>query len=153
MGTYHNGPFCGGSNIYLNLITCEDDIFIPPILKSYLLHWYHIYLLLPVIDRMEAMICQHLYWPRIREAIKKEVTDCDTLQRTKRSKIKYDKLPSKEDEETSWNKIYVDIIGPYVNKKKGTEIKFKSKRCYQDIYCNRMVQNNAILIVNLVETT
>ena len=27
--TYHTGYFCGGINIYINLITCEDDIFIP----------------------------------------------------------------------------------------------------------------------------
>ena len=28
-GTYHKGYFCGGSNNYLNLITCEDKIVIP----------------------------------------------------------------------------------------------------------------------------
>ena len=27
-GTYHKGSFCGGSNIYINLITCEDNIVI-----------------------------------------------------------------------------------------------------------------------------
>ena len=28
-GTHHKGPFCGGINIDLNLITCEDKIVIP----------------------------------------------------------------------------------------------------------------------------
>ena len=28
-GTYHKGYFLGGSNIYLNLVTCEDNIVIP----------------------------------------------------------------------------------------------------------------------------
>ena len=37
-GTYHVRYFCGGSNIDLNLITCKDEIFILPILQSYLLH-------------------------------------------------------------------------------------------------------------------
>ena len=62
MGTYQKGSFRGGSNIYLNFITCEDNIFIPLILQSFMLHWYHTYLLHPVMDRTEAMIRQHLYW-------------------------------------------------------------------------------------------
>ena len=31
---YQTGPFCGGSNINLNLITCEDNIVIPLILQK-----------------------------------------------------------------------------------------------------------------------
>ena len=63
--TYQKGYFCGGSNIYFNLITCEDNIFIPLILQSCMLHWYHTYLLHPVMDRTEAMICQKIYCPEI----------------------------------------------------------------------------------------
>ena len=37
-GTYHTFSFRGGSNIYLNLITCEEKGFIPCILSSYVLH-------------------------------------------------------------------------------------------------------------------
>ena len=44
-GTYHKGSICGGINIYLILIMCEYNIVILSILKSYLLHWYHTYLL------------------------------------------------------------------------------------------------------------
>ena len=64
---------------------CEDNIFIPSILQNYVLHWYHKYLLHPGMDIMEATTFQHLYWPGIRESVRKEVTNCDTLQRTKRS--------------------------------------------------------------------
>ena len=77
--------FCGGGNIYLDLITCEDNIVIPPIIQSYVLHWYHTYLLHPGMDRTEATSSQHLYWPGIRDAIWKEVTHFDTCQRTKQS--------------------------------------------------------------------
>ena len=28
-GTYHKGSFCGGINIYINLIIFEDNIIIP----------------------------------------------------------------------------------------------------------------------------
>ena len=33
-GTYHKGSFCGGSNIGLNLITCDDKTIIPSKLKK-----------------------------------------------------------------------------------------------------------------------
>ena len=55
-GTYHKGSFRGGSNIDLNLITCKYGIVIWSILQSYVLHWYHMYLLYPVMYRTEAMI-------------------------------------------------------------------------------------------------
>ena len=47
------------------------------------------------MDRTEVMIHQHLYWPDIRYAIRKEVNNCDTWQRTKQANKKYGKLPAK----------------------------------------------------------
>ena len=46
-GTYHKGSLCGGSNDDLKIITYKDEIFIPSKIQSYLLHWYHTYLLYP----------------------------------------------------------------------------------------------------------
>ena len=43
------------------------------------------YLLHPGIDIMEAMIGQHFYCTNIRDAVRKEVTNGDTLQDTKGS--------------------------------------------------------------------
>ena len=34
MGTYNKGSFNGGSNINLNYISCEDNLFIPSILQG-----------------------------------------------------------------------------------------------------------------------
>ena len=34
------------------------------------------------MNRVEVIICQHLYWPEIRYAVRMEVTNCDTCQRT-----------------------------------------------------------------------
>ena len=82
-GAYHKDYFCGGNNIDLNLIMCEDKIFVSPIIQRYVLHWYHTYLLHPGIDITGAMIYQHMYWPGIREPIHKEVNNCDNYQRTK----------------------------------------------------------------------
>ena len=59
-GTYHKGYFRGGINIELSLITCKDNIVIPSKLQSDVVHWYHTYLLHPVMDITEAIICQYL---------------------------------------------------------------------------------------------
>ena len=87
MGMYHKYYFCGGINIYLNLIPCEDKIFITLILQSYILHWYRMYLFFTVMDITEAVILQHFYCLVIIESVQKEVTNCDTSQCKKRSNI------------------------------------------------------------------
>ena len=88
-GMYHIGSFRGGSNKNINLITCEDKIVIQPIIQSYVLYWYHLYLLHPEMDRTEATILQNVYWSGIRNSVRKEVNNCDTNQRTKQTNIKY----------------------------------------------------------------
>ena len=65
------------------------------------------------MDRTEAMIRKHLYWPGIRESSRKEVTKCDVCQRTKRSTKKNVKVTAKLAEETPWNKLCVDLTDPY----------------------------------------
>ena len=57
------------------------------------------------------MILQHLYWTDIRSAVRKEITECDVCQRTKQSN-KYGQLPATLAEEITWDKIFVNIIGP-----------------------------------------
>ena len=76
------------------------------------------YLLHPVIHKPEVIICQNLYWPYIKDAHPKEVTNYGTCQRTKQSN-KNVKLPAKLSEEIPWNKICVDLIGTYVISTKG----------------------------------
>ena len=58
---YHRGYVCGGINVDLKFITCEDNIVISSKLKSYVVHWYHMYLLHLGMDITEVMIRQHLY--------------------------------------------------------------------------------------------
>ena len=94
-GKYHTSYFCGGSNIDLGLIMCEENIVILSILQKYALHLYHMYLLFPWMYGTEAVIFQHLYWTVIRDNVWKEVTNCDNSQLTKRPNIKYGKLPDK----------------------------------------------------------
>ena len=70
------------------------------------------------MDRTEAMICQHFYWPDIRDSVQEEVNNCDTCQRTKQPPKK-GKLPAKLDEEIPLDKLCVDLIEHYVIRKKG----------------------------------
>ena len=93
-GMYHRGYFCGGSNIYIKLIKCEDKIIIMSKLQKFVLHWYHTYLLHPGMYITEVLIWQHLYCTGIRPAIWKEVTNSDTCQCTKWPNKKYGKLPA-----------------------------------------------------------
>ena len=64
-GAYHKGSFCGYINTDIKPITCKDKIVITSKLQSCVLHWYHMYILHPVMDRTEAMIYQHFYCPYI----------------------------------------------------------------------------------------
>ena len=68
---------------------------------------------------LNYMICQHLYWPGIINAVRKEVTNCDTLQRTKLSNKKHGKLPAKEAEEIPKNILCGFLIDPYDIRRKG----------------------------------
>ena len=105
--------------IYLNLITGEDKIVIPSIIKSCILHWFHTYLRHPVLYRMEVMIWEHCTGQVFRKSVQKEVTKCDTCQRTKRSNKKYVILPSKEAKLISCNRLCIYLIVTYVMRRKG----------------------------------
>ena len=82
-GMYDTGSFRGVSNTDLNIITCEDNIVIPLIIQSYVLHCYHTYILHTGMDITEATIIQNLYWPGIVDAVQKKVTNCGTFRRKK----------------------------------------------------------------------
>ena len=69
--THQQGSLREGSNIDIKLITCKDKIIIPSKLQSYVVHLYHTYIFHPGMDRMEAMIHQHLYCPDIRYTVQK----------------------------------------------------------------------------------
>ena len=79
------------------------------------------------MDITEVMIHQYLYWPEIRYSVLKEGSNCGTCQRTKLSNKKYVKLPAKLAEEIPWNKLFVDLVGPYVIQRKGKKEKLHIK--------------------------
>jgi hypothetical protein len=71
------------------------------------------------INRTEETIGQHLWWPYIREDIRDFVQRCPTCQKNKRSQRKFGHLPPKKAEVVPWDKMCIDLIGPYKIRRKG----------------------------------
>jgi transposase InsO family protein len=88
-------------------------------LQKHATAWYHNTLCHPGINRTEETIGQHLWWPKQREFITQYVKRCPTCQRNKRKKLSYGHVPVKEAETEPWDKLCVDLIGPYKIRRKG----------------------------------
>jgi hypothetical protein len=59
-------------------------------------------------------IGQHLWWPKMRNQITNSVTVCSTCQINKRkTSKKFEHLPEKEAEAIPWDKMCIDLTGPY----------------------------------------
>jgi len=67
----------------------------------------------PGETRTEQTIRQHFYWKNLRETVHKVCSTCSTCQITKKSHTKYGHLPPKEAEAEPWDKLCVDLVGPY----------------------------------------
>ena len=99
-----------------------------------------------------------MYWSDIRNPIRKEVTECDICQRTKLSTETYVQLPAKLAEEITWDKLFVDIIGPNKIRRKGVEpLILKAVTMIDPITgwfgITQYKNKKATKIANLVETT
>jgi hypothetical protein len=102
-----------------DLICYKDKIVIAAAQQQRIVDWYHNYLGHPGINRTEETIEQHLWWPKMRDHITSVVRSCDSCQRNKRRHKKYGHLPPKEAETLPWDKLCVDLIGPYKINRKG----------------------------------
>ena len=116
----HRKTFCGGGKSY-DLICHNDQIVIPRGLRARVIEWYHQYLLHPGVNRTEETIRQHLWWSKMRNDIVTYVTKCPTCQQNKKhyNQKQYGLLPEKEAEANPWDKLCVDLIGPYTIQRKG----------------------------------
>ena len=81
---YQKVYFCRGRNT-IKLVTYKYKIVIPQKLHIYVVKWYHMYPLHPLLDITEVINLQHLYWIGIISVVQKEVNNCDTCQYTKLS--------------------------------------------------------------------
>ena len=101
------------------LICFKDKIVIPGLLQKHVIMWYHTTLCHPGINRTEESIGQHLWWPKMRDHITNYVKICPLCQKNKRKQKKYGLLPAKEAETIPWDKLCVDLIGPYRIRRSG----------------------------------
>jgi hypothetical protein len=117
---YQFKDFHGGGTSR-SLIFYNNNIVVPKHLQKHVIDWYHITLCHPGINKTEATITRHLFWPKMRKGdqITNYVQACPTCQRNKRKVKKYGHLPPKEAEATPWDKMCIDLIGPYTIRRKG----------------------------------
>ena len=101
------------------LICRKRKIVIPSTLQDRVVDWYHHYLAHPGINRTEETIGQHLWWGKMRDHITHTVQTCAICQRNKRRHKKYGHLPEKEAEAIPWDRLCVDLVGPYTIRQKG----------------------------------
>ena len=110
---YHLQSFHRGAGKTIDLICHNSKIVVPTTLQKRIMEWYHLFLLHPGINRTEETIRQHLWWKNMRQDITKHVATCPICQRNKRHQKKYGKVPPKVAEAKPWERLCVDLIGPY----------------------------------------
>jgi hypothetical protein len=107
-----------GGGITRSLVCYKEKIVVPTKLQKHVIDWYHTTLCHPGINRTEESIAQHIWWPNMRSQITNHVQVCPTCQRNKRKVKKYGWLPPKEAEAIPWDKMCIDLIGPYKIRRK-----------------------------------
>ena len=73
---YHS--FHGGTT--RQLICVKDKIVVPTLIQKHVINWYHTVLCHLGMNQTEETIFQHLWWPKMREQIKKYVRTCPLCQ-------------------------------------------------------------------------
>ena len=115
---YEIKPFSTADKVR-EMVCYNGKIVIPTALQKEVIEWYHHYLSHPGINRTNETIGQHLWWPKMRMQITTSVRSCAICQRNKKQRKKYGHLPEKTAEAIPWDKLCVDLIGPYQFKRKG----------------------------------
>ena len=133
-------------------------ICIPDSMKRHTVEWYHNYLCHLGGTWTEETIHQHFTWHKLQDDICAICGKCHCCQANKHSGKKYGTIPEKEAEAEPWERLNVDLVGPYKIKQKGKKTLklwavtmidpatswFKMREC---------PDKEAIIIANLVEQT
>jgi hypothetical protein len=117
---YHHHSFHGGGKIY-KLICKNKKIVIPNALQEHVVRWYHNVLCHPGRTRTEETIKQNFTFTDLKKKVHQHCDKCLTCQMTKRDTKKYGLLPEKTADDKPWEKLCVDLIGPYTLKRKHKE--------------------------------
>ena len=108
------------------IIHFKDKIYVPSTLRGRVMDWYHTYLVHPGMTRMLNTMNQTLYWHGISKHIEEYVKTCRTCQFTKKNRLKYGHLPAKKAEVVPWQRVNVDLVGPYTVQTPKQTLKFRA---------------------------
>ena len=97
----------------VELIHYNGKIYVPQTLRERILEWYHDFLVHPGKTRMEATIRNNFSWPGLTPDVETYCKTCHECQVFKKQRKKYGHLPPKQAEIQPWDRVNVDLIGPY----------------------------------------
>jgi Integrase zinc binding domain/RNase H-like domain found in reverse transcriptase len=110
---YSKTDYTFGDAMY-NLITRDNRIVIPQVLQRPGVKWYHELLMHPGATRTELTKGQHFIWKGMRKTIEDVCKRCGMCQMTKpKLRRRLGHLPPKTPEEIPWERLCIDLIGPY----------------------------------------
>jgi transposase InsO family protein len=92
-------------------------------MRAKAIQWYHETLMHPGETRTELTMGQHFTWEGMQKAIQQACKRCQQCQLTKPKVRQVGHLPAKVAEEGPWERLCIDLIGPYIIGSKGNESK------------------------------
>ena len=114
------------------LITKEDKIVIPKSLQVKAVKYYHQTLCHPGETRTELTMGQHYTWMGMRKTVEKVCKYCRTCQLNKSKLRAMGHLPPKTAEEIPWERLCIDLIGPYT-------VAGRTKAAERTLHCLTMI--------------
>jgi Integrase zinc binding domain len=91
----------------------KDKICVPLALQEHIVAWYHKYLAHPGINRTELTIRQLFTWPRLKHHVEKYCSSYRICHTVKLQRKQHGHLPIKNSQVEPWNRVDVDLIGPW----------------------------------------
>ena len=109
---YKKESFHRGDKTY-ELVTKENKIVVPKSMQTPVVEWYHGVLMHPGETRTELTIGQHYTWKGMRKTVQTVCQSCQACQLNKPKVRKHGLLPPKIAEDIPWERLCIDLIGPY----------------------------------------
>ena len=109
---YKKETFRRGDKTY-ELVVKENKIVLPKQMQKRTAEWYHQILMHPGETRTELTINQHYTWKGMRKTVQSVCQRCQACQLNKPKLRKLGHLPPKYPEEIPWERLCIDLIGPY----------------------------------------
>jgi Integrase zinc binding domain len=103
-------------------------------------------------NESEETISQHLFWPKMRDQITTYVQTCPNCQRNNHKVKKHGWLPPKEAEASPWDKMSIDLIGPYTIRRKGKNDPKGKPIMIRNSQANTIVERVHQVIGNIIHT-